>query len=73
MSSRELAETFKEISNMKPLSLLQCTKCGEKVERNYKEGEYVTKVVEDKCPKCASPMFVKLIYVNPPPQPQSSY
>ena len=73
MSLKEINETFKEISSMKPLSLLKCTKCDEKVERSYKEGEYVSKVVEDKCPKCASPMYVKLIYVNPPPQPQSSF
>ncbi|MDT7891547.1 MAG: hypothetical protein RQ952_02270 [Thermoproteota archaeon] len=71
MSLREIAETFKEIANMKPLSLLKCPVCGESVERSYKEGEYVTKTVEDKCPKCSNPMYVKLIYVNIPPQQPS--
>lgn len=72
MSLKEIAETFKEISSMKPLSLLKCVACDEKIERDYKEGEYVTEIVQDKCPKCSSPMFVKAIYVNPPPQPKQS-
>ncbi len=68
MSSREITDFLREISNLKPISLLVCTVCGEKVERSYKEGEYVAKIVEDKCPKDSNPMYVKLIYVNPPQQ-----
>lgn len=69
--SREVSETFREISNMKPFSLLKCTVCDNKVERNYKEGDYVTKLTEDKCPKCSNPMYIKMIYVIiPKPQQQ---
>lgn len=58
-----LTSLLNEFKYLKVMSLLECTSCGYNLERNYKEKEYVNKIVEDLCPKCNSKMYIKAIYV----------
>ena len=46
---------------------LRCEKCGFKVVRDYKEGDYISKVDDQKCSKCGNNLMVDLIYSIPPP------
>lgn len=61
--SERITTFFDQAFNIKPLSQLECVQCKHRIERPYKEKEYVNKQVEDKCPKCQSPMYVRAIYV----------
>jgi hypothetical protein len=66
--SEKISVFFEQTLNIRPISQLECTQCKHKVERPYKEKEYVNKIVEDKCPKCQSTMYVRAIYVYPQPK-----
>lgn len=49
----------------KPLTHLKCLECGTLNSRPFKEGDYVFKEVEEKCPKCgANRMKIVGIYVE---------
>jgi len=63
MSSKEINLFIEQVSKVTPKTLLVCPNCKEKLERDYKEKEYVNKEVEDKCPRCSTNMYVKSIYV----------
>ena len=43
-----------------------CRNCGFKVIRNFREGDYISKIVDEKCEKCGGEMIVDLIYAIQP-------
>lgn len=46
---------------------LSCTSCGRKMLRPFKEGDFVGKLsIEDRCPKCGSPMLMVSIFAKAP-------
>ena len=48
-----------------PLTHMKCLKCGTINSRPFKEGDYVFKEVEEKCPKCGhDKMRIIGIYVK---------
>lgn len=48
-----------------PLTHLTCLECRTENSRPFKEGDYVFKEVEEKCPKCgASRMLITGIFVE---------
>ncbi|MDT7885909.1 MAG: hypothetical protein RQ968_00835 [Thermoproteota archaeon] len=72
--SREIIEIIEESLKVKTKTLLECEKCKEKVERDHKEGDYVNKLTDEKCPKCSNIMYIKLIYaIQPVVQKQSLF
>ncbi len=48
----------------KTVSLVKCKSCDYSLERPFKEGDYVGKTLEDKCPKCGGDLVIKAIYVE---------
>jgi len=48
------------------VSMLQCSSCAHKWEREFKEGEYVGLRVDENCPKCGEKVIVAAIYAKPP-------
>ncbi|WP_338248991.1 hypothetical protein [Pyrodictium abyssi] len=44
------------------VSVLRCTSCNISVKRGFREGDYVGKIVDDKCPQCGGSMVVESIY-----------
>ncbi|ABN69994.1 hypothetical protein Smar_0894 [Staphylothermus marinus F1] len=45
----------------KTIEILECTKCGYKIEKEYEPGDFIG-MIKGKCPKCNSPMKIKAIY-----------
>ncbi|MDG6927402.1 MAG: hypothetical protein JRN26_07010 [Nitrososphaerota archaeon] len=41
----------------------ECPKCGYKIKRDFKDGDYVLKI-SGVCPKDNSPMFISMIYTE---------
>ncbi len=55
----------KEEREQKIFTHLECVNCGWKLEREFREGDYVGRVSpNDKCPKCGSSMRVMAIYTR---------
>ncbi len=50
------------------LTELHCPKCGRKMLRPFKEGDYVGKVAQDKCPQCGTSMVIVSIFAKVPKQ-----
>ena len=50
-----------KIDNPPILTTIECSKCNEKVTREFKRGDYVFKEME-KCPKCESTGMIVAIY-----------
>ncbi len=50
-------------STVKYYSVEECPKCGYKVKREYKDGDYVLKP-SGLCPKDNSPMFISMIFAE---------
>lgn len=48
----------------KTLTSVKCKSCDYSLERPFKEGDYVGKILEDKCPKCGGDLVIKAIYVE---------
>ena len=46
------------------LTLLKCSDCGLKSEREFEAGDFVGKVFEKACRKCDGPVEVDLIYTK---------
>ena len=46
-------------------SRIECVKCGYSEVRPFKHGDYVGKLVDDKCRKCEGPMKVTMIFAEP--------
>ena len=58
---------------LKPLTYLKCPECGTTNSRPFKEGDYVFKEVEEKCPKCGcAKMKIIGIYVKEKPKKPAS-
>lgn len=56
----------------KPMTYLKCLECGTINSRPFKDGDYVFKIVEEKCPKCGSnKMKIIGIYVKEPQKKQA--
>ena len=56
----------------KPLTYLKCLECGTVNSRPFKNGDYVFKIVEEKCPKCgANETKIIGIYVKEPEKKQA--
>ena len=52
-----------------PLTYLKCLSCETINSRPFKEGDYVFKETEEKCPKCGgTKMKIIGIYVKEPPK-----
>ncbi len=47
----------------KTVTVLRCYDCGYQVEREFRKGDYVGKLV-GKCPRCGAPLYVHAIYVK---------
>ncbi|MCS7142209.1 MAG: hypothetical protein NZ920_00205 [Aigarchaeota archaeon] len=57
-----------QLKQINPLTYLKCTGCGTVSSREFREGDYVFKETEEKCPKCDSTkMIVEDIYVEEKP------
>ncbi len=55
----------KEDREQKVFTHLECTNCGWKLEREFREGDFVGRISpNDKCPKCGSPMRIMAIYTR---------
>ena len=50
--------------NITVVTVEECPKCGIKNKRKFQSGDYVTKE-SGTCPKCNTPMYIKLIYAEP--------
>jgi ABC-type multidrug transport system fused ATPase/permease subunit len=66
LSGYYLFQSRKHVANLKTenpqiLTAIECTKCNEKVTREFKRGDYVFKEME-KCPKCESTGMIVAIY-----------
>lgn len=46
----------------KVITVLRCSKCGYTRTRDFKEGDYVGKVVDEVCPKCGINLVIDAIY-----------
>lgn len=56
------------------LTELRCENCGEKILREFKEGDYVGKVSgEIKCPKCQNSLSIMAIYSKTPKGKEKKY
>lgn len=44
------------------VTVLRCPRCGYKKTREFKEGDYVGKIVDEKCPKCDARLVIDAIY-----------
>lgn len=44
------------------VTVLRCPKCGYKKIREFREGDYVGKIVDEKCPKCNVSLVIDAIY-----------
>lgn len=56
------------------LTELKCENCGEKISREFKEGDYVGKLSEDtRCPKCRSTPYIVAIYSRTPRGKEKKY
>ncbi|HIQ23536.1 MAG TPA: hypothetical protein EYH50_00620 [Pyrodictium delaneyi] len=44
------------------VSVLRCTSCNILIKRGFREGDYVGKIVDDKCPQCGGSVVVESIY-----------
>jgi hypothetical protein len=65
--------SFKE-ETFEVLSELKCGNCGEKIVREFKEGDFVGAVSEgDKCPKCQQPALIANIYSRTPKGKEKKY
>ncbi len=54
---------------IRPLTYLKCLSCATINSRPFKEGDYIFKEIEEKCPKCGGEkMKIIGIYVKEPPQ-----
>ncbi|MCS7126517.1 MAG: hypothetical protein NZ929_06385 [Aigarchaeota archaeon] len=50
---------------IEPLTHLTCSNCNTENSRPFKEGDYVFKEVDEKCPKCGSvKMLITGIYIE---------
>ena len=45
---------------------LSCPECGRKVIREFRDGEFVGGIVDDRCPRCGVPLLVVKIYTKAP-------
>ncbi len=54
------------------LTELHCPKCGRKMLRPFKEGDYVGKIAQDKCPLCSTQMVIVSIFAKAPKQKKKS-
>ena len=64
-----LPQRREEKGVLKPLTYLKCLECGTVNSRPFKDGDYVFKEVEEKCPKCgANKMKIIGIYVKEAPK-----
>jgi len=41
---------------------LFCKRCDIKIIRDFKEGDYIFKVTDERCKKCGEPMIILAIY-----------
>ncbi|MGQ9513810.1 MAG: hypothetical protein ACUVTL_01965 [Thermoproteota archaeon] len=57
----------------KVITVLECSKCHNKVTRNFKEGDYIYGTGE-RCSSCNSeePMIITDVYAEKPPQKKST-
>ena len=46
----------------KVVTVLRCPRCGYTKTRDFREGDYVGKVVDEVCPKCGINLVVDAIY-----------
>jgi len=46
----------------KVVTVLRCPRCGYTKTRDFREGDYVGKVVDEVCPKCGISLVVDAIY-----------
>lgn len=46
----------------KVVTVLRCPRCGYTKTRDFREGDYVGKVVDEVCPKCGVNLVVDAIY-----------
>ncbi len=45
---------------------LICENCHTKVVREFREGEYISMEVDEKCPRCKGPLVINLIFSEIP-------
>ena len=50
-------------------TLLKCTKCGNVLEIDYEEGDFIS-LVKGKCSRCGAPMKIQAIYTIEVKQPK---
>lgn len=55
------------------LTELLCMECGERFSRPFKEGDYVGKISEEKCPKCQGYSSIAVIYSKTPKGKEKKY
>jgi predicted RNA-binding Zn-ribbon protein involved in translation (DUF1610 family) len=48
------------------VTVARCPNCGYEVRRPFREGDYVGKLLDEKCPKCGAQMIVEEIYAEGP-------
>ena len=41
---------------------IRCTSCNFIVKRGFREGDYVGKIVDERCPRCGGEMAIESIY-----------
>lgn len=41
---------------------IRCTSCNFIAKRGFREGDYVGKIVNERCPRCGRKMTIELIY-----------
>lgn len=60
MSYASLQKTVKERKRI--VTVLKCSKCGRTYRREFREGDYVGRVVDEKCRSCGGDLVVDAIY-----------
>ncbi|MEM3371216.1 MAG: hypothetical protein QXO55_01185 [Candidatus Korarchaeum sp.] len=56
------------------LTELRCGNCGEKISREFREGDYVGKILaETRCPKCQNSLSIIAIYSRTPKGKEKKY
>ena len=48
----------------KTFTKLKCVNCDHEFEREFREGDYVGKKVENGCPKCDGDALITAIYIK---------
>jgi endogenous inhibitor of DNA gyrase (YacG/DUF329 family) len=62
----------KSREEQKVVTVLKCPQCGYTKKRDFQEGDFIGKIVDEKCPHCGVNLVVEAIYAETYPDIRSA-